>query len=62
MKLKFKIQAYQTAAAQAVMDCFKAQPPAFSDTTRYRIDPGKVKKGMEDLFTQLSPSTDVKRI
>lgn len=26
MKLKFKTQAYQTAAVQAVVDCFKGQP------------------------------------
>jgi restriction endonuclease len=26
MKLKFKTQVYQTAAMQAVVDCFKGQP------------------------------------
>lgn len=26
MKLKFKTQAYQTAAVQAEVDCFKGQP------------------------------------
>lgn len=26
MKLKFKTQAYQTAAVEAVVDCFKGQP------------------------------------
>ena len=41
MKLKFKIQAYQTAAVQAVVDCFKGQPPSSSDAISYRIDPGK---------------------
>ncbi len=45
MKLKFKTQAYQTAAVQAVVDCFKGQPPAFSDAISYRIDPGKARKG-----------------
>ena len=40
MKLKFKIQAYQTAAVQAVVDCFKGQPPASSEAISYRIDPG----------------------
>ena len=39
MKLKFKIQAYQTAAVQAVVDCFKGQPPASSEAISYRIDP-----------------------
>ena len=40
MKLKFKTQAYQTAAVQAVVDCFKGQPPASSEAISYRIDPG----------------------
>jgi type III restriction enzyme len=26
MKLKFKTQAYQTAAVQAVVDCFRGSP------------------------------------
>lgn len=41
MKLKFKTQAYQTAAVDAVVDCFEGQPN--SDPLRYRIDPGKRK-------------------
>lgn len=45
MKLKFKTQTYQTAAVQAVVDCFKGQGPAFPETISYRIDLGKVKKG-----------------
>ncbi len=43
MKLKFKTQAYQTAAVQAVVDCFKGQPSASTEAISYRIDPGKVK-------------------
>lgn len=43
MKLKFKTQAYQTAAVQAVVDCFKGQPPATTEAISYRIDPGKVQ-------------------
>ena len=43
MKLKFKTQAYQTAAVQAVVDCFKGQPPATAEAISYRIDPGKAK-------------------
>jgi len=39
MKLKFKTQAYQTAAVQAVVDCFTGQPPAHGGI-RYRMDPG----------------------
>ncbi|MCL2875834.1 MAG: DEAD/DEAH box helicase family protein [Betaproteobacteria bacterium] len=42
MKLKFKTQAYQTAAVQAVVDCFKGQMPQHGGV-RYRLDPG-VKK------------------
>lgn len=52
MKLKFKTQAYQTAAVQAVVDCFKGQPPATVEAISYRIDPGKAKKGVEDLFAE----------
>ena len=52
MKLKFKTQAYQTAAVQAVVDCFKGQPPATAEAISYRIDPGKAKKGVEDLFAE----------
>lgn len=52
MKLKFKTQAFQTAAVQAVVDCFKGQPPASAGAISYRFDPGKAKKGMEDLFVE----------
>lgn len=38
MKLKFKNQAYQTRAVDAVVDCFKGQPNASGIS--YRIDPG----------------------
>jgi len=51
MKLKFKTQAYQSAAVQAVVDCFKGQPPASAEAISYRIDPGHAKKGTEDLFS-----------
>ncbi len=39
MKLKFKKQAYQTEAVQAVVDCFKGQPK--QALAKYAIDPGK---------------------
>ena len=39
MKLKFKIQPYQTNAVESVVDCFAGQP--FNPGTTYRIDPGK---------------------
>lgn len=42
MKLKFKMQAYQTAAVQAVVDCFKGQVPHHGGV-RYRLDPGSHK-------------------
>lgn len=42
MKLKFKTQAYQTAAVQAVVDCFKGQVPQ-QGGVRYRLDPGVQK-------------------
>ena len=42
MKLKFKTQAYQTAAVQAVVDCFKGQIPHHGGV-RYRLDPGSQK-------------------
>ncbi|QTA85565.1 type III restriction-modification system endonuclease [Desulfonema magnum] len=38
MKLKFKKQAYQTRAVEAVTDCFKGQPNTAGIS--YRIDPG----------------------
>jgi len=43
MKLKFKTQAFQTAAVQAVVDCFKGQPPVSTEAISYRIDPGKAQ-------------------
>jgi type III restriction enzyme len=52
MKLKFKTQAYQSAAVQAVVDCFKGQPSASAEAMTYRIDPGQAKKGTEDLFSE----------
>jgi type III restriction enzyme len=39
MKLKFKVQPYQTNAVDSVVDCFAGQPMVSSIT--YRIDPGR---------------------
>ena len=39
MKLKFKVQPYQTAAVASVVDCFEGQPMTSGLT--YRIDPGR---------------------
>ncbi|MBH9550759.1 DEAD/DEAH box helicase family protein [Pseudomonas aeruginosa] len=46
MKLKFKTQAYQTAAVQAVVDCFRGQIPHHGGI-RYRLDPGSQKAASE---------------
>ena len=43
MKLKFKKQAYQSLAVDAVVDCFKGQPN--SAGISYRIDPGMAETG-----------------
>ena len=50
MKLKFKTQAYQTAAVQAVIECFKGQSPATSEAISYRLDPGNTSKEVASLF------------
>lgn len=39
MKIKFKTQAYQSAAVKAVVDCFAGQASAHGGV-RYRLDPG----------------------
>jgi Restriction endonuclease len=59
MKLKFKTQTYQTAAVQAVVDCFKGQSPATAEAISYRIDPGKAKKGIEDLLERTGSKTPI---
>lgn len=38
MKIQFKVQPYQTAAVDAVVDCFAGQP--YQDAFSYKIDPG----------------------
>lgn len=52
MEFKFKIQAYQTAAVQAVVDCFQGQPPATAESIRYRIDPGTVQHGAQMMIEE----------
>ena len=49
MKLQFKKQSYQTAAVEAVADCFVGQPK--SEGIQYRIDPGR-KSGKQQGFEQ----------
>lgn len=46
MKLKFKVQPYQTAAVEAVVDCFAGQQR--NDGITYRIDPGRSKQVRAD--------------
>ena len=41
MKFKFKKQAYQSLAVDAVVDCFAGQP--FSGGIQYRVDPGRAE-------------------
>ena len=60
MKLKFKIQAYQTAAVRAVVDCFAGQPPASAEAMSYRIDPGAAQRGTEDMFADGFKNAEVK--
>jgi len=45
MKLKFKKQAYQTAAVSAVVDCFLGQPLLAGPV--YRLDPGRPKESAQ---------------
>ncbi|MGR0221332.1 restriction endonuclease [Agromyces sp. ZXT2-6] len=52
MKLHFKVQDYQTAAVDAVVDCFRVkhrQP--FADNVIYKIDPGRTagRRGQPEL-------------
>lgn len=44
MKLKFKVQPYQTNAVEAVVDCFAGQPK--TEGSSYRIDPGRAAQTM----------------
>lgn len=60
MKLKFKTQAYQTTAVQAVVDCFAGQPPASAEAMSYRVDPGWGKQGMDSLFADGFKNADLK--
>ncbi|MBI5719363.1 MAG: DEAD/DEAH box helicase family protein [Burkholderiales bacterium] len=60
MKLKFKTQAYQTAAVQVVVDCFAGQPPATAEAMSYRIDPGTGRGSTEDLFADGIKNAEMK--
>jgi type III restriction enzyme len=50
MKLKFKVQAFQTRAVESVVNCFKGQPNTAG--LGYRIDPGLAKAKQTELFEE----------
>lgn len=56
MKLKFKIQPYQTAAVQAVVNCFKGQVVQHGGV-RYRLDPGVKNAGSASFQSVLDLKT-----
>ena len=51
MKLKFKKQAYQTNAVEAVADCFAGQPKR--EGAQFRVDPGRTVDANGQLTTGL---------
>tara|TARA_R110000868_G_scaffold56764_1_gene175642 strand:+ start:6639 stop:9686 length:3048 start_codon:yes stop_codon:yes gene_type:complete len=55
MKLKFKVQPYQTNAVESVVDCFAGQPNVRGVT--YRIDPGR--KVQVSTFDEGSKNADI---
>ncbi len=56
MKLKFKIQPYQTNAVDAVLDCFAGQPK--SNALRYRVDPGRTQSA--SMFDEGFKNADIR--
>ena len=44
MKFRFKVQPYQSAAVEAVVDCFEGQPK--NNPLQYRIDPGRQERDL----------------
>ncbi|CAA9892564.1 Type III restriction enzyme [Candidatus Methylobacter favarea] len=52
MKLKFKKQAYQTNAVEAVVNCFAGQPQ--TSGFKYNIDPGLAKMGEQESLLEYS--------
>ncbi|RAS05007.1 type III restriction-modification system endonuclease [Cupriavidus alkaliphilus] len=55
MKLKFKVQPYQTHAVESVVDCFAGQPKIDGQT--YRIDPGR--KAQASAFEEGFKNADI---
>ncbi len=66
MKLKFKVQTYQTDAVDSVVDCFAGQMR--NDGIRYRIDPGTAaqtssfEEGFKNTDIQLPPAQILENI
>lgn len=58
MKLKFKVQEYQTNAVNAVVDCFAGQP--MSKGLIYRIDPGKEDQRQLSAFDEGFRNEDIR--
>ncbi len=58
MKLKFKKQAYQTAAVEAVANCFIGQP--FATGLNYRIDPGRARDSSQLTIAATEELTGIK--
>lgn len=58
MKLKFKVQSYQTHAVDAVVDCFASQP--MSTGLGYRIDPGKADQMQISTFDEGFKNADIR--
>lgn len=56
MNLQFKVQAYQTAAVDAVVDCFAGQPK--HDGISYRIDPGRRPNAAQQQALPISAAAD----
>src|SRR5262245_17677566 len=56
MKLKFKVQPYQTSAVESVVDCFAGQPLVSGAT--YRIDPGR--KAQVSAFEEGVKNADIR--
>lgn len=50
MKLQFKRKAYQSAAVEAVADCFSGQPK--TSGIQYRIDPGRAADQGQQMLSQ----------
>lgn len=48
MKIQFKVQEYQSVAAQSVIDCFEGQPK--HEALNYQIDPGRSGESALDLY------------